>query len=277
MLRLARQFGPDVLVARTGISAGAVGRLLRVPSVIFDDTEFAWLQRRLSVPLATVVCTGMGYGARFPGKQLTFNAPPHLMYTHPSRFHPDRDRLGRHGLDPEEPYFVLRVKAWRALHDSGVRGPSDEDLTLLVESLVQHGRPVISSERSLPAALRQYVNPLPVKDMLHLLAFARLCVGEGSCTVAEAACLGTPAVFLSPRSRRGYLDALERDYGLARTVRTPGEALECARRWLEDPGLQRRAAAARERLLRDCADPLAFALHVITRYGREGEEREWPS
>jgi len=174
MLRIARRFRPDVLVARTGITTGLVGKMLRVPSIMFEDTEFAWLQLGLSAPLATLICTGLGYGRRFPGKELRFNAPPHLAYTHPRRFTPSGDVLRRCGIDPHRPYTVLRVKAWRAIHDRGVEGPRDDEIRRLVDVLCVYGRVIISAERPLRADLRPYLNPVPVQEVLHLFAFARL-------------------------------------------------------------------------------------------------------
>lgn len=261
MLAVAQRFRPDVMVARTGICTALVGRALRVPSVTFDDTEFAWLQVGLSAPLATVVCTGLGYGRRFPGKERRFNAPPQLAYTHPRRFQPDREVLRAAGI--REPYIVLRVKAWRAVHDLGVGRPRDEDTVRLVETLAEYGRPIITTERPLPPRLTRYLNPLPVEGALHLLAFARLYVGEGSSMAAEAACLGTPAIFISPASRRGYLDALEERYGHVTTVRDVPHALERAHHWLRDPHLKETARSAQRRLIEDCDDPVEFMLGVV--------------
>jgi hypothetical protein len=267
MARLVRAFRPDVMVARSGVVVGPAGWASGVPVVIFDDTEFAWLQIRLSAPFATVICTGLGYGRRFPGKELRFYAPPHLAYTHPLRFTPSAEIVRRHGIEPDEGYVVLRVKAWRALHDAGVKGPPDEEVVRLVRVLQSHARPIISTERSLPPELCALANPLPVEDMLHLLAFARLYVGEGGCMAAEAACLGTPAIFISPASRRGWLDAIERKYGHATTVQTVSQAAERAEEWLRSPDIKARAVAARDRLVAECDDPVQFTLDVIRRYG----------
>jgi predicted glycosyltransferase len=267
LIRRMRRFRPDVLVAKTGISIAWAGRLLNVPSIVFEDTEFAWLQVALCAPFATVMCTGMGYGRRFPGKELRYRAPLHLAYTHPGRFTPDPDVLRAHGVAPEEPYVVLRVKAWRAVHDLGVSGPSEQQLSRLVDEVARHARPVISSERGLPAGLEKYRNPVPVENALDLLHFARLYVGEGSCMAAEAVCLGTPAVFLSPASRRGYLDALEERYGVVVTVRTVAEAIELTRRWATSPTPKRKAREARRRLIEECEDPVRFILRVVERYG----------
>ena len=268
MLGLARRFRPDVMVAKAGVTIALVGKMLGVPTVVFEDTEFAWLQIGLFAPLATVICTGMGYGRHFPGRELRFNAPPHLAYTHPARFAPCGEVLRARGVDPDLPYTVLRLKAWRALHDMGVAGPRDEEVKRLVDVLRVYGRVIISSERPLSPDLRPYLNPLPVQDVLHLFAFARLYVGEGSSMAAEAACLGTPAIFLSPTSRRGYLDAMEQRYGHVTTVQNVSQAIERARAWLETPDSKHRAMAARERLLKECDDPVEFMLDVIERYGR---------
>jgi predicted glycosyltransferase len=268
LIRIARRFRPDVMVARTGVSIGPAGKVLRVPTIVFDDTEFAWLQISLSATFATVICTGLGYERRFRGKELRFNAPPHLAGTHPKRFTPSAEVLRRHGVEAGEPYIVLRFKSWSALHDAGVRGPRDEEICRLVDAVRAYGRPIVSTERPLPAELRGYVNPVPVDGVYHLLAFAQLYVGEGACMATEAACLGTPGIWLSPSSRRGSLDAIERRYGHVTTVQTVPQAIERARAWLEPPGMKGRAMAARDRLVAECDDPVEFALEVIRRYGR---------
>jgi len=276
MLAVARQFRPDVLVARTGVTAGPVGRILGVPSIIFDDTEFARLQIGLSTPFATVVCTGLGYGGRFQGKEVRFNAPPHLACTHPSRFTPRAEVLLEHGVDARQPYVVLRLKAWQALHDWGTRAATDHEMGRLVEALSHHAKPIVSSERALPGHLQAYLNPVPVEGVHHLLAFARLYVGEGSCMAAEAACLGTPAIFLSPASRRGYLDALEKRYGHVTTVQTVSQAVERAEEWLRTD-MKKQALAARDLLVRECEDPVEFTVSIIRRYGRRSRTRSGPA
>jgi len=263
---LARAFRPDVMVGRTAVCTPLVGRALRIPTIVFEDTEFAWFQIRPWASLATAVCTGLGYARRFPGKELRFNAPPQLAYTHPSRFRPDAELLAAHGIDAGEPFIVLRLKSWGALHDTGLKGPSDEEIVSLGEGLRGHARLIISTERPLPRRLAGDVNPLPPQHMLHLLAAARLYVGEGASMAAESACLGTHAVFLSPASRRGYLDAIERRYGQVATVRTIRGALDQARAWLGMPDLKKRAGEARARLVAESEDPVPFMLDAIRRY-----------
>jgi hypothetical protein len=266
LVQVARRFRPGALVGKAGVSIAAAGRLLGVPSIVFEDTEFASLQIALFAPFATVVCTGMGYGRRFGAREVRYNAPPHLAYTHPRRFQPDAALLRGRGIEPDQPYVVLRLKAWRAIHDRGVRGYAREDLVRLAKCLRPYGRPVVSSETEPLPELADCLSPVPVKDVLHLLAFARLYVGEGSSMAAEAACLGTPAIFLSPASRRGYLDALEARYGHVTTVRTVDEAIGKARDWLATPAMKEKALEARRRLVAECEDPVEFMHGIIRRH-----------
>jgi len=274
MLAVARPFRPDVLVARQGVTTGAVGRALGVPSVSFDENEYAGLPLTLSRALATVLVTGMGYETDLGPKQVSFKAMPQLMYTHPSRFTPDADALRAHGIEPEEPYCVVRLSAWEALHDRGHEGMSENALAELVEMLSRYGRVVASAESNMPDALRPYANPVPMELGLDLLACADLYVGEGATMAAEAACLGTPAIWVSPL-RWGYINVLAERYGLVKQVTDVRETAAVAGDWLSDARTPDRVAEAHGRLLADSEDPLAFGLELLDRCA--GARRAWAS
>ncbi len=107
----------------------------------------------------------------------------------------------RSGVDPAQPYVVLRTVAWSAAHDVGLYGAGRSALACAVERLSAHGRVLISSEDPLPEDLVAYRNPVSADRMHDLLAYARLYVGEGGTMAAESAVLGTPAVFCNPSAR----------------------------------------------------------------------------
>ncbi|MFO8006463.1 MAG: hypothetical protein R6V05_01865 [Candidatus Brocadiia bacterium] len=262
MLSVARPFRPDVLVARQGVTIGAVGRTLGVPSVSFDENEYAGLPLTLSRMLATVLVTGMGYETDLGPKQVHFNAVPQLMYTHPSRFSPDAAALRAHGVEPDEPYFVVRLSAWEAMHDVGHQGMSERALADLVEALSRHGRVVASAEADMPAPLRPYANPVPMELGLDLLAFADLYVGEGATMAAEAACLGTPAVWVSPL-QWGFINVLADGYGLVKQTLDVRGTVQVVQQWLSDPCTPERVSEAHELLLADSEDPLPFILRLL--------------
>ena len=62
LLKIVRRFAPDLLVASAaGISTGPVGLICRIPSLVFDQVDFAPIQNTLGMPLATFICTGDGF------------------------------------------------------------------------------------------------------------------------------------------------------------------------------------------------------------------------
>jgi predicted glycosyltransferase len=65
-----------------------------------------------------------------------------------------------------------------------------------------------------------------------LLAHARFVLTEGASTASEAACLGIPTVYINSTEPRGYLQMLEKDWGLVRNFESPEPGLACACEWL---------------------------------------------
>ena len=75
LLRVARQFRPDVLVAASaGVSIGPVGAALGVPRLVFDQADLAYLQLALGLPFVTFICTGDGYLKDHGRRQIRFRS-----------------------------------------------------------------------------------------------------------------------------------------------------------------------------------------------------------
>ena len=115
--RIARRFRPDVMVARVGIAAGPVGKLLGIPTVVYDDMEHAKLQAAVGLTFATYICTGIGYYRDFGDRQVRFRGSPVLAY-HLERvrlpkpaYHPDFMATGgeEYGLTPKVMDLILAV------------------------------------------------------------------------------------------------------------------------------------------------------------------------
>jgi len=266
LIKLARKFRPDVMVARVGHSVGPAGKILGIPTVIYDDMEHARLQAAIGMTFATYICTGLGYYRDLGARQVRFNAPPVLSYLGPKYFTPDPAPLRAAGIDPDKPCIFIRTVSWKASHDVGRKGTSIRELTELVEALSAFGRVVISSEDPLPAELLKYKNPLPAEYIHHLLAFAQLCIVEGGTMAEEAAVLGTPAI--CPKTYDfGYLRALQKDYGLLFRPATTAQALEIAETILRQPDCKQQFREKRQRLLEDSEDVVEFMLKMIDRAG----------
>jgi uncharacterized protein len=217
LMKIMRSFRPDVMTGIMGPSIALAGalRLPRVPAVVFYDTEFAVQTNRIVYPLAYSVCTPDCYQGAVPGRHPTYAGYHELAYLHPSRFRPDPAVLAEFGVSPGEAYSIVRFVSWQAVHDRKERGLTVKQKRHLVEVLQRRGRVLVSSEGPPPPELADLAIRGPVEKVHHLLAHARLVVGESATMSSEAAVLGVPAVFIATTGR-GYTDDEERRYGLVR-------------------------------------------------------------
>src|ERR1043166_531491 len=101
-----------------------------------------------------------------------------------------------------------------ASHDKGETGFPVDARRAVIERLEKVGRVFLSCEGGVPAEWSRLAYKLAPHRMHDFLAFASMCVGDSGTMAAEAAYLGTPALFTSTfAGRLALLDELER-YGL---------------------------------------------------------------
>jgi predicted glycosyltransferase len=271
--RVIDEFRPHFLAGIMGPSIATVGRLRRAVTrdrtriAVFYDTEIATLTNAFSYPLADYVCTPDCYQGVVRGNHLRYAGYHELAYLHPKRFTADPEVVRARGIDPGAPYFVVRFVSYEASHDLTTRGLPLERKVALVRALAKHGRVLITSESALPPDLEPYRAPVPVQDIHHVLAFARLLVGESATMASECAVLGVPALYVSPLGR-GYTDDEEKRYGLVHNftgARFHDDFVATAERLAADPELSAKARAARARLLADKIDVTAWMLEFFER------------
>ncbi len=219
LLRVARKFRPQVMIGYGGVAISHVGKVLGIPAISFYDTEVATLQTSITWPFITHLYVPASYRGRGPdGRMSRVPGTKELSYFHPSAFRPDRDVATRAGYEHGRENYFIRVVSWRANHDIGKQGWSEETLSNLVRFLAARGRVHISSERDIPPELLQYRYEASPSDVHHLLAHCRLYIGESATMACEAAMLGTQSVYASD-DFRGYIDELN-DAGLVIKVPT---------------------------------------------------------
>ena len=199
LLRRVRRFRPDVMTAIGGVFIAQAGWLSGVPSVVFYDTENATLSNLLTYPFCTTVSTPRCYEGWVPSKKhVTYHGYHELAYTHPKRFTPDDSVLQRFGLTRDEPFVIVRLVSWGAAHD--VRDYGFSGLERVVRTLEPYGRVLISSERALPRELEPLRLSAEPELVHHLLAFARLFIGESRPWRARARPSGRRRSSSRPRS-----------------------------------------------------------------------------
>jgi uncharacterized protein len=246
-----RSFRPDLLLGIMGPVITPVGRLTRIPSWVFYDTETASATNRFVYPMCARLYLPDAYRGRAPIKTERYPGYHELAYLHPARFEVDPSVRAEAGLEPDEPFAVVRLVSWEAIHDVGDTGFVDP--AGFVKRLAQKIRVVISGERGVPEPLKPWALSLPPDRIHHLLAEADLYVGEGATMAAEAAVLGTPAVFVHT-AQLGYMLELEERFGLLWNTPSQQVAEERASEIVTDldaaraTWAERRAAMLRERI-----------------------------
>ena len=266
LYRVVRDFAPDILVGGTGSAAVAhIGKLARVPSVVFDDTEHARIEHMLMDPFVSTFCTPSCYLSDLEGRQIRYNGYHELAYLHPAYFTPDSSVLDRIGLAIGDPFIVVRFVSWNASHDIGQHGILDK--AELVKALEPYGRVLITSEGPLPPELEKYRAQVAPEKMHDLLSFARLYIGEGATMASEAALVGTPSLLVSSLAgTMGNFLELEKTYELIYSYSDSGAALQKALDILSDLDSKRIWAKKRDRLLEDKIDVTAFMVWFIENY-----------
>jgi len=271
--RLASEFRPHFMTGIMGPSIAPIGRLRRLAAhdrarvAVFYDTEIATFTNSFVYPLADYVCTPDCYQGPVRGRHLTYAGYHELAYLHPARFTPDPEVVRAAGVDPSSPYFVVRFVSYEASHDIGTAGLTLERKLGLVRALAERGRVLVSSESRLPPDFEPYRVRVPPHEIHHLLAFARLLVGESATMASEAAVLGVPAIYVSPLGR-GYTDDQERRYGLVQNFTGPrfhADIAGAARSLADNPELATKAREARARLLADKIDVTGWMVDFFER------------
>jgi len=237
MLKLAKRFKPDVMLAQTGVTISPVGAMLGVPRIVLEEAEHARVQRALGLPLATKILTCRGYEGEHGRREVKLDGFWVETWLDRRYFRPDAEVLRRSGVDPDEPFIVLRTVSRSAMHDVREKGAGPEDIRRAIDELSAFGRVLVSSEEPLPNGLKAHANPVPVDHIQDLLARARLYIGDGGTMAAEAALLGRPTVYCNPL-RCGYLRELAERYELIRMTDSLAEGVEIARGLLERTDLE---------------------------------------
>ena len=196
VLKQVRSFSPNIMIGFGGVCISHVGKLLGIPAISFYAADTATLQNAITWPFITHLYVPDSYAAKTPeGRTTRFKGIKELSYFHPDNFVLDEEKAAANGWSPNEDNYFIRTVMWRANHDIGKSGWSDETLIRLIEKLSQLGRVHISSERPLPAAMEPFRYRGAKTEVHHLMAKCRLYVGESATMAQEAAFLGTQAIY----------------------------------------------------------------------------------
>jgi len=264
ILGASKRFRPDLLCGVNNPYVAHVGRLLGRPSLVFTDTEHAALQNFLMRP-ATEIHTPSCFEGDLGGNQVRYDGYHELAYLHPNYFTPDKSVLEDIGLAEEDRFFVLRFVSWDASHDVGQSGLDIEYIMEHVERLEKYGRVLITSENPIQKSLEGYRIPLHPHTIHDLLYYSSMYMGEGATMASEAAVLGTPSIYVNTL-KLGYINELEKKYGMVYHIQNPKNAIEKAISLLQEGDIKNTWKKRQEKLLKDKIDVTKYIVEKIEQY-----------
>lgn len=209
---ISLKFKPDIFIGQASPHLAYTSFIQRKPYIIFEDTESSSLLQMIVNPFANSIVTPSSFRNDLGKKQIRINGSFELAYLSQNWFKPDTSVFKKLKLEIDEIFTIVRFVGWTASHDVGHTGISKDNKTKLIKNFLKFGKVFITSETDLPAELEDYRIKINVSEMHSLLYYATLVYGESATMAAEAAHLGTPAIYLDNEGR-GYTDDLS-EYGL---------------------------------------------------------------
>ena len=260
-----RQFKPDIIVSIAGTFNVHAAKLFGIPDIIFYDTENATISNKISYPFASAICTPAAYIHDLGKKHVRYEGYHELAYLHPNWFQPDEKVLQKSGLSVNEPFSIVRFVGWTSGHDINLHGFSEKGKIKLVETLKRFGEVLITSEAPLPDELAQYQVKIPPSEIHHLMAYARILVGESATMASESVMLGRPAIYVSPVGR-GYTDEQERKYDMCFTFADENLAIEKTEALLGNPDLDAEWKKKHDKFLSEKIDVTTWMVDYVEHF-----------
>jgi hypothetical protein len=271
ILEVAKKFKPDIFLGIHNPYTAQVSCLLGVPSITFTDSEPVPIADYLTFPFTSVIITPTTFRKEIGKKHVTVKSYKELAYLHPNVFTPNKAVLDELGLATNEKYIVMRFVSWKASHDVGEGGFSNDDKIKIVNSLKDRARIIITSEKELPPELEPYRMKIQPHKFHDVLAFSSLLVTDSQTVTTEAACLGVPAVrcnsFVTEKDMGNFIE-LEQKYGLIFSFRNASDAMKKVEELMTRDDLKEEWAGKRKKMLDDKVDMTEFLCEFIEKWSK---------
>jgi predicted glycosyltransferase len=173
----------------SAINICLLGRLFKIRTILFADTEDAGWISKLTFPYASKIIIPETFKRSFPKREIRFKGTHELSYL--MDFNPNNSTLNLLG---REKYVILRFVSWQASHDIKESGLSYTQKKRLISLLEKDFKVFISSEKPLPKELRKYKLRIPPHKIHDAMYFAEMFIGESQSMATEAGLLGTPSI-----------------------------------------------------------------------------------
>jgi len=247
-----------------------IGKIRKIPSLMFIDDDLSVVpENGILYHFATKIisphCTNLG---KYENKTIHYKGYHELAYLHPDYFKPDYSVIEKFNPDNKN-YYLIRLVSLTASHDRNKKGINDHDLSRLLNLLENRGKVYISSERKLHDGFNQYKLRINPADILHVLFYADLFIGDSQTMTTEAALLGTPAIrFNDFVGKINVMEEKEHKYQLTYGFKTNEfeKMLIKIQGLIDMENLEEVFQKRREVLLNDTIDVVAFMNDLIENF-----------
>ncbi|MBF0224829.1 MAG: DUF354 domain-containing protein [Desulfobacterales bacterium] len=205
--RIIKKQPIDLMLQIGGIFNAPIGKVYKIPTLAFSDTENVTWGNKISFGLSSHVFCPTCFDTEFGGKwknQILYPGYHELAYLAPEYVKKTFNR---------ENNFLVRFVGWGASHDIGEKGLTRAQKIEIVQILSSFGKVHISSEGQLPDEIINFSSKVPIESIHEFMTTCRMIVGESATMASEAACLGIPAIFIS-NTGRGYTTEEDNKYRL---------------------------------------------------------------
>ncbi|MBU0459642.1 MAG: DUF354 domain-containing protein [Nanoarchaeota archaeon] len=189
------KFKPQLMLGFSAINICLIGRLLRIKTILYADTEDAGWISKLTFPYAQKIFIPATFKRKFGKRELRFQGTHELSYL--MNFNPNQSIYKLLKIKPNQKYVILRFISWQASHDTKESGLSYHQKIKLINLLKKKFKIFISSEKPLSKYLQQYQLTLPPHRIHEAMYHAEMFIGESQSMATEAGLMGTPSVRFS--------------------------------------------------------------------------------
>jgi len=252
-----------------------IGRIKGVKSIFVTDDDLSAVPESVILMISAhyILAPDICDLGKYNKKKIGYYGYKSLFHLHPNHFKPDITKI-----DPElrdRSYFFIRTVSATSTHDVGKRGISDDTLRKIINAIEPHGRPVLNSERELPADLKSYLIDFRKNDISHYIFSATLFISDSTTMCAEAAVLGTPAIEFDDwfADFQQYKE-LNQKYALLFGFRIDeeNEMLEKINCLINSSDLNEIFQTRRKKMLKDKIDASNFLLWILLEYPRSVDD-----
>jgi uncharacterized protein len=204
------------LALGTSISISHACLFSKCKSIILneDDAKEVPFFSKLSYPFADYILTPDCLKfENHNSKHIVYSSYHELAYLHPENFKPKENILKKLNINKNEKYFIVRFNAFKAHHDSGIKGISNKKN--LINILEKYGKIFITTEGKIDPYFKKYQIQISPEEMHNAIFYATMFIGDSQTMAAEAAIMGTPSIRCNSFvGKLAYLEEIEKNYGL---------------------------------------------------------------